>query len=162
MSATRDQRPGQRTRESIQKTMQRSVMGLHSLLYRLSGGTIGGRLFNSPVLLLTTIGRKTGKLRVTPLLYLPDGSTMVIVASNGGALKDPVWWLNLQKQPLALVQVGRQRLDVCAEQATREQHVRLWPLLIQMYPPFADYQRRTDRPIPVIILTPIVDTSSAR
>lgn len=160
MSTPNKDQPNSRPGTAIARMMQRAVMGLHTLLYRLSGGVVGGRMFNSPVLLLTTTGRKTGKERVTPLLYLPDGDTMVIVASNGGAAKDPVWWLNLQKQPLAKVQVGRRKLSVRSHQATPEQKTRLWSLLTSMYPAYSDYQQRTDRPIPVIILTPLVGNTS--
>jgi len=159
--STRDRGQVQnRTGRAIARMMQRAVMASHSRLYQLSGGRIGGRMFNSPVLLLTTTGRKTGKQRVTPLLYLLDGDSMVVVASNGGAAKDPTWWLNLQEQPLARVQVGQKRLDVSAQQATPELKHRLWNLLTKMYPPYTSYQQRTARPIPVIILTPITSNHS--
>lgn len=160
MSTPNKGQPNSRPGTAIARMMQRGVMGLHTLLYQVSGGIVGGRKFNSPVLLLTTTGRKTGKQRVTPLLYLPDGDTMVIVASNGGAAKDPVWWLNLQKQPVAKVQVGRRRLSVRSDQATPEQKTRLWNLLTKMYPSYSDYQQRTERPIPVIILTPLASNTS--
>lgn len=155
MSMSNHDRSQNRTGRALARMMQRAVMTLHARLYQISGGRIGGQMFNSPVLLLTTTGRKTGKQRVTPLLYLPDGAEMVVVASNGGAAKDPVWWLNLQAQPLAQVQVGRTRLNVHAQQATPEQKPRLWNLLTNMYPSYTSYQQRTTRPIPVIILTPI-------
>ena len=77
-------------------TVARFFTGLHTFFYRLSGGKPGGRFGKSPVLLLNTTGRKTGKQRTTPLLYLKDGDNLVLVASNGGAPTHPVWWLNLQ------------------------------------------------------------------
>lgn len=139
----------------IATALQRRIMALHAFIYRLSGGAIWGRMFNSPVLLLLTIGRKTGRLRTTPLLYLADGETLVIVASNGGAPRDPIWWRNLQHYPEALVQVGRRVMRVRAAQATPAEHERLWPLLTAMYPSYADYQARTSRPIPVAVLRPV-------
>jgi deazaflavin-dependent oxidoreductase (nitroreductase family) len=108
----------------------------------------------SPVLLLETIGRKSGKKRTTPLLYLPDGRNTVIVASKGGAAKHPAWWLNLRANPETAVQVGPRTLEMRAEETTGEDRERLWRRLVAMYPGYADYQRRTDREIPVVRLRP--------
>jgi deazaflavin-dependent oxidoreductase (nitroreductase family) len=80
---------------------------------------------------------------------------MVIVASNGGTLRHPTWWLNLESQPEAEVQVGRRKLRVRAMQATGAERERLWTLLTSMYPPYDDYQRRTTREIPVVVLQPL-------
>ena len=112
-------------------------------------------MLNSPVLLLTTTGRKTGKERVTPLLYLRNGNNFAIVASNGGAPKHPVWWLNLQNNPEAEVEIQDTRLRVRAEVTTGEEKRHLWDRLVRRYPPYRDYQRRTDREIPVILLEPV-------
>jgi F420H(2)-dependent quinone reductase len=79
---------------------------LHTVVYQLSGGRIGATLLGMPMLLLTTWGRRTGKLRTTPLLYLPVDDVFVLVASNGGARRHPTWWFNLQANPEALVQIG--------------------------------------------------------
>jgi deazaflavin-dependent oxidoreductase (nitroreductase family) len=106
------------------------------------------------MLLLTTIGRRTNQLRTTPLLYLRDGKNLVIVASNGGAAKHPTWWLNLQARPRALVQVEDRRFAVRAHQASDAERDRLWPLVVALYPPYAHYQARTARPIPLIVLRP--------
>ena len=108
----------------------------------------------SPVLLLTTIGRKTGRRRTTPLLYLENGENMVVVASNGGAPKHPTWWLNLEANPEATVEVGRRKLRVRAEKAGGEERRRLWTRLVEMYPAYEDYQKRTTREIPVVVLCP--------
>lgn len=137
------------------RTGQRLFTGLHSFLYRLSGGAIGGRFRGSPVLLLKTVGRKTGKERTTPLLYLKDGETVVLVASNGGAPTHPTWWLNLQAHPDAEIEIGRQHMKVVAKQATAEEHQRLWPRLVAMYADYAAYQQKTSREIPVILLGPL-------
>jgi len=134
--------------------LQRLVTTTHTAAYRLTGGAIGGTIAGLPMLLLTTIGRRTNQLRTAPLLYLRDGDDLVIVASNGGAAKHPTWWLNLQSRPRALVQVDDQRFAVQAQQAPATERARLWPLLVALYPPYAQYQARTARPIPVIVLRP--------
>lgn len=134
---------------------QKWATKLHAAAYRATGGRAGGRIMNSPVLLLLTTGRKTGKERTTPLLYLDDGGNYAIVASNGGAPKSPVWWLNLEATPEAAVEVGNRKLRVRAEEATGEEKRRLWERLVAMYPSYEDYQQRTEREIPVVVLKPI-------
>ena len=121
--------------------------------YRLSRGRIGGRLWNAPVLLLTTIGRKTGKKRTTPLLYLGDGERIIIVASNAGRDKEPSWWTNLRRDPHAEVRIRGDKRKIIARKAAEEEKNDLWPLLTKMYPAYSDYQTRTKREIPVVILT---------
>lgn len=127
----------------------------HTLVYLLSGGRLGATLLGMPMLLLTTWGRRSGKLRTTPLLYLPIDGVFVLVASNGGALHHPTWWFNLQAHPEALVQIGPIRGRVQAVPASPDERRRFWPLLLQIYPPYAHYQARTDREIPLIVLHPI-------
>ena len=134
---------------------QRIFTQTHAFFYRLSGGKLGGRFSKSPVLLLNTTGRKTGKQRTHPLLYLRDGDNLVLVASNGGAPGHPIWWLNLQATPQAEVEIGRQKLRVTAQQADPQEYQRIWPLLVNMYPSYAEYQKKTTREIPVIILQPM-------
>ena len=134
---------------------QKWVTKLHVAAYRATEGKIGGRLMNSPVLLLLTTGRKSGKERTTPLLFLRDGVNYIMVASNGGTAGDPAWWLNLQRDPEAIVEVGGSRLRVRAEEVKGEQKRRLWRRLVEMYPLYESYQRRTDREIPVISLRPV-------
>ncbi|MBA3610299.1 MAG: nitroreductase family deazaflavin-dependent oxidoreductase [Rubrobacter sp.] len=136
-------------------TVQKLATKLHSSIFRATDGKIGGTLAGGPVLLLVTTGRKTGQRRTTPLLYLMDGDRYVIVASNGGAPKDPVWWLNLKANPEATVEVGDRTLRVRAEAASPEEKARLWPGLVKMYGGYEGYQRKTDRTIPVVILHPM-------
>jgi F420H(2)-dependent quinone reductase len=124
----------------------------HSSLYRKTEGRFGGQMFGAPVLLLNTVGRKSGKPRTTPLLYLADGDDYAIVASNGGAPKHPAWWLNLRERPEATVEVGGRKARVRAEEAGPEEKARLWPKLVEMYPSYADYQKKTKREIPVVVL----------
>jgi len=137
-------------------TAQKWTTKLHAAVYRATGGRIGGRMVSSPVLLLVTTGRRTGEQRTTPLLYLQDGDDFAIVASNGGAPKHPFWWLNLQANPEAKVEIGGKKFRVRASEAVWEERRRLWERLVGMYPPYEDYQRRTDRTIPVVRLR-IVD-----
>jgi F420H(2)-dependent quinone reductase len=134
---------------------QKWVTKLHVAAYRATEGKIGGRLMNSPVLLLLTTGRKSGKERTTPLLFLRDGVNYIMVASNGGTAGDPAWWLNLQKDPEAIVEVGGRTLRVRAEEVKGEEKRRLWTRLVETYPLYESYQRRTDREIPVILLRPV-------
>ena len=118
---------------------------------------MGGRLGKSPVLLLITTGRKTGKPRATPLFYLKDGDNIILVASNGGSTTHPTWWLNLQANPQAKVELGRKKLPVTARQADAEERKRLWPLLVAMYAGYAEYQKKTTREIPLVILSPTAE-----
>ena len=108
----------------------------------------------APVLLLDHVGRKSSTRHTTPLLYMADGEDLVIVGSRGGSDATPAWWLNLQASPATTVQVGRERRRVVARQATTEERKRLWPDLIAMYPDYAVYQHRTERELPVIVLSP--------
>ncbi len=133
---------------------QRAATRLHSFVYRATNGRIGGRMLGSPVLLLITTGRKSGRERTVPLLYLRDGEDLVVVGSNGGAATHPAWWLNLHANLEAIVEVGDQKLRVRAKKADPEERDRLWPKLVAMYPSYEDYQRRTDREIPVVLLKP--------
>ena len=106
MSASRPSRASRSIGNRLQDSMFRIISRAHVGLYQLSGGTIGGRMYGAPVLVLTTTGRKTGKQRRTPLMYLRDGNELVIVASKGGAPQDPMWWRNLTQTPEAGVQIG--------------------------------------------------------
>jgi deazaflavin-dependent oxidoreductase (nitroreductase family) len=119
-------------------------------------------MLGSQVLLLNTVGRKSGRKRTTPLLYLRDGGDYVIVASKGGAPAHPAWYYNLKASPETTVQVGASEVRVRAEEASLEEKARLWPKLVEMYPSYEDYQKKTDREIPVIVLHPEVNEQKAR
>lgn len=135
--------------------MFRIFTAVHTFIYRLSGGSIFGHISTGPVLLLTTIGRKTGKQRTTPLIYVQDGERLVIVGSAGGEHKHPTWVLNLQTRPEALVQVGRRKLLMRAEIAEGAERERLWAQLSTMYHGFEEMQQATTRRLPVILLSPL-------
>ncbi len=134
---------------------QKWATKLHAALFRATDGRVGGRMLGSPVLLLVTTGRKSGLWRTTPLLYLEDEDRYVIVASNGGAAKHPVWWLNLRANPEATVEVGGREIRVRARKTEGKEKARLWKSLVRMYGPYENYQRKTDREIPVVLLQPI-------
>ena len=127
--------------------------GLNNAVYRASGGRLLGSFDGNPVLLLHHVGRRSGEERVTPLLYLPDGDDLVIVGSMGGTPKHPAWFHNLTAQPETEVEVGRERRRVRARVAGPDERERLWPRLVEHYPAFRAYQARTEREIPVVILT---------
>ena len=124
----------------------------HVLVYRLSGGRVAGSYRGSPVLLVDHVGRKSGKRHTSPLIYARAGDDLVIVASKGGSKKHPMWWLNLKEHPETTVQVGSERRKVRARRATAEEKERLWPVVVDVYAPYEEYQRKTDRDIPVILL----------
>jgi len=129
-----------------------SVKG-HTAIFRLTGGRIGGRVVGGPVLLLHHVGAKSGKHRISPLLYLPDGERMVIVASKGGYTKHPGWFHNLKANPDTTVEVPREgKIAVRAREASAEEREELWPRVVGLYKGYAAYQRSTPREIPLIVL----------
>ncbi|MHB8469172.1 MAG: nitroreductase family deazaflavin-dependent oxidoreductase [Gaiellaceae bacterium] len=132
----------------------KTLSAAHTALYRASGGRSGGSIQGMPVLLLTTTGRKSGKRRVTPLLYVRDGCDIVVVASNGGSDSSPAWWLNLRSDPAAEIEIGRTRTRAVARKATLDQRDRLWQEFTTGYAGYARYATRTAREIPVVVLTP--------
>ena len=129
--------------------------GVHSGVYRATGGKLLGRMGKSPILLLNTVGRKSGKKRTTPLLYVMDGEGFVIIASKGGAPTHPAWYLNLIANPDATVEVGDREVRVRAEEVHGEDKTRLWQKMVEMYPTYDDYQTKTEREIPLLVLHPL-------
>jgi deazaflavin-dependent oxidoreductase (nitroreductase family) len=123
-------------------------------VYRASGGRIGGTYRGAPVLLLHHVGRKSGRERINVLIYLQDDTDFLIVASKGGSHKHPMWWLNLREMPETTVQIGAQKKRVAVRQISAEEKAEVWPRLVEIYPPYADYQARSSRDIPVIRLSP--------
>jgi deazaflavin-dependent oxidoreductase (nitroreductase family) len=133
----------------------RRLMGGHTFLYRATGGRIGERWPGLPqMLLLDHIGAKSGTRRTSPLLYVRDGERYVLVASKGGHPRNPGWLHNLHAHPDTTIQVGPRRVAVRARDATASERARLWPEAVKLYPPYRDYQARTDREIPLVILEP--------
>ena len=131
---------------------QALVTRTHVHAYRLLGGRgFVGRLGHAPLLLLTTTGRKSGKPRTAPVIYVP-GPDPALVASNGGAKAHPLWFRNLEVHPDAEIVIGSETRRVTAETATGEERERLWERAVELYPSFADYQKQTERQIPVVVL----------
>ena len=130
------------------------ITRLHRFVYRASGGRLGESLGGVKTLLLETRGRRSGKRRIIPLLYERDDERFLVVASNAGDDRPPAWWRNLQARPEATIQVGRARHAVRAREATELESQRLWPRLERTWPDYAAYRRRTDRPIPIVVLEP--------
>ena len=131
------------------------MTGMNNVAYRLSGGRVAGQIpSGAPICLLTTTGRRSGRLRTVPLVYVPDGDDLVVVASRGGMGSHPAWYLNLLADPGAAVQVGAAARRVRARDAGEAERERLWPTLTAAYPHFDAYQLRTLRRIPVVILSP--------
>jgi deazaflavin-dependent oxidoreductase (nitroreductase family) len=125
---------------------------INTWLYKRTDGKVGGKfLKGAPVALLTTIGRKTGEPRISPLLYLRDGDRVILVASQGGAANNPMWYLNLKANPTVTVQIKDEVLHLTARDATEAERSEYWPKLVAMYSSFDDYQSWTDRVIPVVI-----------
>lgn len=121
-------------------------------LYAESDGAEGGDFKGSPCLLLDYRGRRTGQWRRTVLIYGRDGDDCLIVASKGGADEHPLWYVNLADNPDVRVQVGAERFAAHAETLPADEKARVWPGLVDVYPPYADYQLKTERDIPVVRL----------
>lgn len=138
-----------------ESSFYRNVGKLHTRLYRLSGGRIGHHAGGIKNLLLTTTGRKSGQQRTCPVAYFQDGNRFVMIASNGGNEKHPVWYLNLKAEPRATIDVGPRRVEVVASTAQAEERARLWSAAVRGNAQFAVYESITRREIPVVILTPV-------
>jgi len=123
--------------------------------YFESGGTDGTELQGMPVILLTTVGAKSGKLRRTPLMRVEHDGQYAIVASLGGAPKNPVWYYNVTKNPRVELQDGPVGGDFDAREVFGDEKAVWWERAVAAFPPYADYQKNTDRQIPVFVLTPV-------
>ncbi len=143
------------TQERIATIFVRAMGAANTWIFRASSGRLGNKFTNgAPVLLLTTTGARSGQQRTTPLIYLKDGDDVVLVASQGGMSKSPAWYHNLVKTPDCEVQVGSEVRPMRARRASDEEKAALWPKLLDVYPDYDDYQKRTTRNIPVMVLSP--------
>jgi deazaflavin-dependent oxidoreductase (nitroreductase family) len=121
-------------------------------LYEATGGKEGGTLEGAPCVILTTKGRKSGKLRKSPLMRIEHDGVYAVVASMGGAPQHPVWYVNLGANPDVTLQDGDQVLDLRARTASPDQKRHWWPRLTAVWPPYSEYQSKTERDIPVVLL----------
>jgi deazaflavin-dependent oxidoreductase (nitroreductase family) len=122
--------------------------------FRANGGKAGGMFEGKPLVLVHNVGAKSGKEYVTPLVYLAEGDDYVIFASKGGAPENPGWYHNLKAEPNVSIEVGDQKLDVLATEATGDERDRLYSAQEAVQPQFSEYAEKTDRKIPVIVLAP--------
>ncbi len=126
-------------------------MDFNAFLIRLTNGRIGGKLGTQTILLLETIGRKTGQPRVIPIAYFFHEGKYLIVASNWGKDKDADWYLNLQKNPRAKLTVNGKTIPVEAHAAQGDEYARLWKFATERHPPYLNYQKMTSRHIPIVV-----------
>jgi deazaflavin-dependent oxidoreductase (nitroreductase family) len=126
----------------------------HVRRYQETDGAVGHIWNGVPILLLTTTGRKSGRPRTTPLIYARDGEDYLVVASMGGAPHHPDWYRNLLADASASIQVRADHVDVAARTAGQDDKARLWAIVAGQWPNYDAYQSRTDRVIPVVVLTP--------
>jgi deazaflavin-dependent oxidoreductase (nitroreductase family) len=126
-------------------------------LYESSGGTEGNILFGKPVILLTTKGRNTGKLRKTPLMRVEHDGEYAVVASMGGAPKHPVWYFNVQTDPHVELQDGPGKAEYVAREVEGDEKKLWWSRAVDAYPDYADYQASTEREIPLLVLTKVAN-----
>jgi F420H(2)-dependent quinone reductase len=146
--------PGQ---EKFGTAVTRVMSRVNTWMLRRSKGKFGKTLVGTggaPVCLLTTTGVKTGLARTIALLYMRDGADVVIVASKGGMSHNPQWYGNLVADPKVTIEIGGEQMPMIARTATPDEKARLWPMAVDTYKGFADYQARTEREIPVIICSP--------
>ncbi len=131
------------------------MMAGHAWIYRATGGLLGHRIPGAPpMLLLDHIGAKSKTVRTSPLGYIEDAPAVVVVASKGGHARNPGWYHNLLAYPDTTVQIGGERRAVHARVANPDERARLWPRVVDAYGGYADYQKRTSREIPLVILAP--------
>ncbi|MBT8452876.1 MAG: nitroreductase family deazaflavin-dependent oxidoreductase [Deltaproteobacteria bacterium] len=131
----------------------KAMFKAHAQVYERSGGRIGA-WFGLPTLLLSVRGRKSGKTFSTPLVYFEDRDSYVVVGSDGAAKRDPQWWKNLQVNPRCEVRIGRRKLSAKASLASGADRERLWQIGKTVNPMWSRYQTRTERELPVVVLTP--------
>ena len=124
-------------------------------LYESSGGTQGTELQGKPVIILTSVGAKTGKIRKTPLMRVEHGGEYAVVASKGGAPEHPVWYYNLAANPHVELQDGPVKKDYQAREATGSEREAWWERAVAAWPDYANYQTKTTRTIPLFVLTPV-------
>ncbi len=123
-------------------------------VYRMSGGRLLGSFAGSRVCLVTMTGRKTGQQRTIPLIYIPDGEDVILVASQGGLDFHPVWYKNLAASPEIEIEEGSKKRKMLARRATDDEKRDRWPHILSVYKDFDEYQTRTERNIPVMICSP--------
>jgi deazaflavin-dependent oxidoreductase (nitroreductase family) len=123
--------------------------------FEATQGREANTLRGKPIILLTSVGAKTGKLRKTALMRVEHGGEYAVVASNGGTTEHPVWYWNLKKHPLVELQDGAEKRDYTSRELEGEERETWWARALEVWPAYASYQEKTDRTIPVFLLTPV-------
>jgi deazaflavin-dependent oxidoreductase (nitroreductase family) len=126
----------------------------HAWVVRRTGGRIGGRALGAEILVLRTVGRRSGQRRDAPVFFVPHGEGFAVVASNGASTRPPAWWFNLQSHPDADALVRRRTHPVRARAATEGEVAELWPQLVELYSGYEHYRSIARRQLPVVILAP--------
>lgn len=134
--------------------LMKLFLKVHVFLYRFSRGRVGSQIAGQPVLLLRTVGRKSGKEYITPLSYSRIGECFVIVAANFGHDKHPAWFLNLMHRPTVSIQVKDRVLKVCAHQAEANEYLQAWNDVTKQNKHYLQYQQKTSRKLPIVFLVP--------
>lgn len=138
----------------MNKPLMRLFTALNVFVYKLSGGRLMNSMMGTPICLVTMTGAKTGRKRTIPLMYNPHGDDVILVASLGGAPRNPLWYYNLVAHPDVEIQDGARKRRMRCRQASPEEKAALWPAIVANFPSYGAYQRRTDRDIPVMICSP--------
>ena len=136
------------------RRMLKPFSRFNSFIYKLTGGRVMGRLQGRPIMLVTMTGAKSGKSRTVPLMYVPYKEGVIIVASQGGSPRSPVWTRNLIANPDIVVQYKSKLMNLRARQVDDAEKALVWPICVEHYPEYEDYQKRTDRKIPVFVCEP--------
>lgn len=127
---------------------------LHARLYRASGGRFIKRWFGVPVVVIETVGRRSGKPRYTPVIYVEHGDDLLVMAANGGSDRTPAWWLNLRAAGRGTVTLHGRSWPVVAREVEGEERAELWRVFSRVYPPVEEYLTFTDRKLPLVVLSP--------
>ena len=131
-------------------------MSFNSFLIRITGGRLGGKLGSQTILILHTVGRKSGKARSVPIAYFEYKDQYLLVASNWGKDKQADWYVNIKKEPHGTIDVKGKRIMVKAHEAQGDEYANLWKFATGKHPQYLDYQKMTKRRIPIVLLDPIV------
>jgi len=130
------------------------VTPIHVFLYRIAKGRFVGRFHGGSILLLTTVGRRSGKKRTRPLMYFRKGDDLLLVASNAGRDRHPGWFWNLKRNSVATIQIGSKKRRVRAREASPGEREVLWPKVVERFPGYGAYEQMTTRKIPILVLSP--------
>lgn len=148
-------RPWTPQEERFGSVVVKAMSALNVWIFRLTGGWLGAKFMRgAPVCLVTVTGRRSGQPFTVPLIYVDDGDDVVVVASKGGMSHHPLWYHNMLANPRVTVELPATKRTMIARQATPDEKARLWPKACAIYPDYADYQARTTRDIPLMILSP--------